>query len=176
MSFMGKTKKWLWALVASPLVMFVVLSLLLYVPSIQTWMVGKVVEYVSENTPCKVSVGKVRLLFPLDLRVQDFLLTQPNDSLPQSIDTVADVRNLVADVKLLPLLRGKIVVAGVDLRDARINTVRFIESAHVRGRVGRLFLQSDGIVPGDEFADITSVILKDANVQVALNDTVPEDT
>ena len=60
MSFMGKTKKWLWALVASPLVMFVVLSLLLYVPSIQTWMVGKVVEYVSENTPCKVSVGKVR--------------------------------------------------------------------------------------------------------------------
>ena len=173
---MGKAKKLLLALVLSPLVLFVVLTFLLYLPPVQQWMVGKVTDYVSENTSFKARVGKVRLAFPLDLSLQDVLLTQAGKSIQQPVDTIADVRNLVAGVQLLPLFSGKVVVDGVDLRDARINTAQLVDAACVKGRVGRLYLRSDEILLKRDYAEVTYAMLKDADVKVALNDSVPEDT
>lgn len=98
------------AVVATPIVILVLLAVLLYVPSVQNWAVRQVASYASESTGMTVRVDHVRLRFPLDLTVDGFLATQPNDSLRHKTDTIADARQLTVSVRLRPLFHGNVVV------------------------------------------------------------------
>ena len=91
------------AVVMTPLVLFVTLAVLLYLPPVQNWAVKQVAAYASEKTGMDISVGHVSLVFPLDLCIDHFRMIQPNDSLPQVKDTIADVQRLVVSVQLMPL-------------------------------------------------------------------------
>ena len=71
---MKKILKWLGIVLLSPIIIFLLLSVLLYLPPVQNWAAQKVCDYASENTDCDVSVGRVRLRFPLDLTIEDFKL------------------------------------------------------------------------------------------------------
>ena len=93
------------AVVATPIVILVLLAVLLYVPSVQNWAVKQVASYASESTGMTVRVDHVRLRFPLDLTVDGFLATQPNDSLRHKTDTIADARQLTVSVRLRPLFQ-----------------------------------------------------------------------
>ena len=68
------------AVVAPPIIILILLAVLLYVPPVQNWAVRQVASYASESTGMTVRVDNVRLRFPLDLTVNGFLATQPNDS------------------------------------------------------------------------------------------------
>ena len=173
---MKKYKIGLWSIIVSPLVLFIIFALLLYVPPVQNWAVKQVAAYVSEHTEWNASVGSVHLAFPLDLSVGELHLTKANDSIPTATDTVAQVRSFVADVKLMPLLQGNVVVDKLELSDVRLNTLSFIPSAQVRGTVGTLSLRSRGISLGHETVDVDYALLKNSNLTVLLNDIVPEDT
>lgn len=82
-----------------------ILAILLYIPPIQNWAVKKVMSYASEQTGMEISIERVKLVFPLDLGVDGFLMIQQNDSLPQVKDTIADVKNLIVEVQLKPLFK-----------------------------------------------------------------------
>lgn len=62
-------------------------------------------SYASEQTGMEISIERVKLVFPLDLGVDGFLMIQQNDSLPQVKDTIADVKNLIVEVQLKPLFK-----------------------------------------------------------------------
>lgn len=173
---MDKTKKRLFAILLSPFVLFVIMAVMLYLPPVQKWAVGAVTSYLSANTPWKVSVENVRLVFPLDLGVGNLCVAKANDSIPQQIDTIARVDDVVASVRLLPLLRNVVVVNNIDLRSVRLNTLDIIPSANVKGEVGRLHLKSRDINLLSEKVDVSSAIVSDTRLTVALNDTVAEDT
>lgn len=173
---MSKTKKILACVALAPFLLFFILACLLYVPSVQNWLVGKVTAYVTENTPWGVSVGRVRLVFPLDLGIDRFVLTQAGDSVAQQTDTIADVRDFVVDVKMLPLFSGDVVFNGFLLKDARINTCNLVSAARVYGKVGRLSLSSGGVGLGKHGVRLDKVGLRDADVVVMMSDSVPEDT
>lgn len=98
------------AVVATPIIILILLAVLLYVPPVQNWAVRQVASYASESTGMTVRVDNVRLRFPLDLTVNGFLATQPNDSLRHKTDTIADARQLVVSVRLRPLFHGNVVV------------------------------------------------------------------
>ena len=99
---MGKKRKqilrWLIAVILAPVVLFALLALLVYLPPVQNWLVGKVADYASEKTGMEISVGHVNLEFPLDLGVDDFKMISKGD-------TIADVEHLSVDVELLPLFK-----------------------------------------------------------------------
>lgn len=159
-----------------PVVLFVILAILLYIPSVQNWTVQKVAAYASENTGMDISVEHVSLVFPLDLGVDGFRITQRNDSLPQVRDTVADVHKLIVDIQLKPLFSKKVVINALEFNKTKINTAGFISSARVKGEVGRLFVSSPGIDLGRQTVDIGKALLDDARVDVALSDTAAQDT
>ena len=119
------------AVVATPIVILVLLAVLLYVPSVQNWAVRQVASYASESIGMTVRVDNVRLRFPLDLTVNGFLATLPNDSLRHKTDTIADALQLTASVRLRPLFHGNVVVDRLELADTKLNTARFIPSARV---------------------------------------------
>lgn len=164
------------AIVLLPFVIIVLLAILLYVPPVQNWAVRQAAAYASGAMDMTVSVERVSLRFPLDLGIYGFRATQPNDSLPSVTDTIADARLLVAGVKLLPLLDGKIDVKSISLQNAKVNTAQFVPSARVKGWVGSLRINPSEVWLSGSRVNLSKVRLSRADVDVALSDTVPEDT
>ena len=153
----------------SPVLLFVLLTILIYLPPVQNWLVDKVAAYASEQTGMEITVNHVDLSFPLDLGVDGVrVIHQP--------DTIADVERLVVDVQLLPLFGGKVVVNQLEINNTQLNTNGFVEAAKVKGRFGRLFVKSDGIDLHRETVEVNGARLEDAQLDIALNDSVPEDT
>ncbi len=173
---MKKVLLWIGAILLTPILLFVVLTVLLYLPPVQQWAVGKATAYASRETGMDISVGRIKLVFPLDLGVDDILVTRPSDSIPQFRDTIADISRVVVDVRLRPLFSGRVVVDELEISRAAINTVGLVPSAHVRGTLGRLAMKSRGIDLSQGTVHIDDAQLSDARVMVAFSDTVPEDT
>ena len=173
---MKKAFKWAGIAIGVPLLLILLLVLLLYFPPVQNWAAGKVAAYASEKTGMDISVGHVHLEFPLNLGVDDVKVLQPNDSLPGQKDTVADIRKLVVNVQMLPLLKKQVQIDALDFHDMKFNTTDFVEAARVRGNLKRLSLQSHGIDIGRESLRVDNAELSDGHIEVMMNDSVPPDT
>ena len=169
---MKRAMKWLAAVLLTPIVLFIILTLLLYCPPVQNWAVKQVASYASRQTGMDISVGNVRLAFPLDLEVNGFKMIKP--TVPP--DTVADVKRLVVDVSLLPLFSGQVEINALELNEAKVNTMDFIPSTRIKGKVGRLYLQSHGIDLSAETVKVNTAKLERSQLDIALSDSVPEDT
>ena len=176
---MDKRKKiglWTLGVVLSPLVLFVLLALLLYLPPVQNWAVKTAARMASESTGMNITVGHVSLRFPLDLALDNVRVLRQNDSLPQLKDTVADVKRAVADVQLLPLFKKQVNIDNLELCEMKMNTATFIHSARVKGRVGRVKLASHGIWLSGDSLKVDDALIDSAVLDIALSDTVPPDT
>lgn len=164
-----KWKKWGLVVLLTPLALFFLLAILLYIPAFQNFVVKQVTERVSTSTGMQVHIGRVALAFPLDLVVHDALVVDERD-------TLLDARSLRVDVQLFPLLKGVVNVDAITLNRVRLNTASLISDTQVRGTVGRLFLSSHGVDLGAETVLVDRAELSDAQVHVALSDTARKDT
>ena len=173
---MKKLLKWLGIAVLTPLLLFVILAALLYLPPVQNWVAQKVTSIASEKTGMDISVGHVNLEWPLDLGIDDFRMIKQNDSLPEVRDTIADIHKLIANVRLLPLLRQQVVIKELSLHQAKVNTNGFISDLRIKGRFEELWLQSKGIDLSQETVEVNGARLKDARLDIALSDTAAVDT
>ena len=166
---MKKALWWILGILLSPVVLFLILTALLYFPPFQNWAVDKVAAIASEKTGMQISVDHVDLSFPLDLGIDGFhILQQP--------DTIADVERMVVDVQLLPLLKHKVIINELEVNNAKFNTAQFVDAARVKGQFKRLALSSKGIDLDQQTVEVNGARLEDAFVDIALNDSVPEDT
>lgn len=182
---------------ATPIILVLLLMVAIYLPPVQNWAVHAASRYASEETGMDVTVGKVRLAFPLDLSVEGVKMVKQNDSLPQVRDTIADIKRAVVDVKLMPLFRSDVQIDEMELLQAKINTSTLIHEARIKGFVGRMAIESganasadgrkDGSFVGNgksvaeinldkSLVNINKVLMDDAHLDIALSDTVPEDT
>lgn len=173
---MKKYMKWVGVAVLSPMLLIILLTLLLYFPPVQNWAVRQVASYASESTSMDVSVRQVRLVFPLNLGVEGVKVLQPNDSIKNRKDTVADIGKMVVDVQLMPLFGGQVMVDRLDFTKMKVNTTNFIHEARIKGDIGRLYLKAHGIDLGKEHVNVNNALLADAKLSVELSDTVPPDT
>ena len=172
---MKKTKEkkgiWRWGIyvLVSPIILFLLLSIAIYVPPIQKFVVAQATEGLKEATGVDVSVEKVRLAFPLDLAVHGVVATERGD-------TLADIRALRVDVRMAPLFKGKIDVDGLTLFDAKLDTKDWIADLYLRGHIGKLSASSHGVDLSTEKVMLDNVELVNALVYVALSDTAAVDT
>ncbi len=166
-------KKVFWGIgivLLSPILLFIILSILLYLPPVQNWAVQKAADYASESTGMDISVGRVALKFPLDLSVEQVGVKQKGD-------TIAHVGHIIADVQLSPLFSGEVVVDAFEINNAKVNTADMIAAATVRGTVDRMSLKSRGISLNNETVELNGARLEGAWLDIQLNDTItPEDT
>lgn len=173
---MKRIFKWVGIAFLVPFLLFIALAILIYIPPVQNWIVKQVASYASEKTGMEISVEHVSLAFPLDLSIEGFKAIKQNDSLPQIKDTVADVKQLIADVRLIPLFKQQVEIDELKFNNLKLNTTDFIHEARIKGDIGLFCLQSHGIDIGKENLRIDNAMLKDANVIIELSDTVPPDT
>ena len=173
---MKKTLKWIGIAVLTPILLFVILAAILYLPPVQNWAVQKVAAIASEKTGMEITVGRVRLEWPLNLGLDDFRALHPNDSLSNVTDTIADARHLTADIQLWPLLKKRVVINQLSLQEAKVNTNGFIGDLRIKGDIGELWLRSNGIDMDKEQAEINGARLANSRLDIALSDTGAIDT
>ena len=173
---MKKWLKWMGIAVLSPLLLFIILAALLYLPPVQNWVVQNVTAIASEKTGMEISVGHVNLEWPLDLGINDFRVLHQNDSLPQVKDTIADIRKLVVNVRLLPLFSKEVVIEELSLQQSKINTNGFISDLRIKGEFDKLWLSSNGIDLSQETVEVNGARLSDAHIDITLSDTAAIDT
>ena len=173
---MRKGFKWIGIAVMTPVLLFIILAALLYVPPIQNWVAQKVVSIASEKTGMEISVGHVNLEFPLDLGIDDFRVLHQNDSVTDVTDTIADVRHLTVNVRLLPLLKKKVVIEELSFRQTKINTNGFIDDLRIKGQFQELWLASKGIDLDKETVLVNGARLSGAQIDLNLTDTAAVDT
>ena len=172
---MKRSLKWLVAIAATPVVLFLVLVALLYCPPVQNWAVKRVAAYVSARTGMEVSLDQVSLSYPLDLQLDGLRILRQNDSIPDRKDTVADVRRLVASVDLLPLLESRVEVNELTFTQLKANTVNFIGDLRIRGDLQRLHIVSHAVNLVGDSVRVNKADVEGGWIDVALGDTVPED-
>jgi len=166
---MKKAFAWIGFVLLSPILLFVIIAFLLYLPPVQNWAVDTVAKVASEETGMQISVDHVHLSFPLDLSIEGVKVVRESD-------TIADIKRLVVDVKLLPLIRQKVVVDKLELQQAKVNTHDFISDVQVRGSVGLLAVSSRSIDLSEGTVDVDGALLTDADITVLLSDTAAVDT
>ncbi|MCD8210667.1 MAG: hypothetical protein LUC37_03860 [Prevotella sp.] len=162
--------------IATLILIPILLGIIVYLPPVQNFAVKKVAAYVSKEMGMKVTLERVRLVFPLDLGVNNFLAVRESDSIKNGIDTIAEVKNLVLKVKLLPLLKSQVEVDNLDLSGVKLNTLNLLSDVSIKGVLSNLSLKSHGIDLKKEDIIVDESFLKGGNVDIVLSDTAKEDT
>ena len=168
--FMKRFLKWTLWIIFSPVILFVILSILLYIPPIQKSAVNAITSYLSENTDTKVSVKTLRLSFPLDLKLEDFQMHDRSNGL------LVGVESLIVDLRLSRLLHGQVDVEGITLNQGTVDTKKIIPGVSIKGMVGRFFVNSHGIDLKHTDVLVNRALLENSDVQILLNDSTSEDT
>lgn len=158
----------LWA-IGAVVALFLLLAVALYIPPVQNFAVRKVAEYASQKTGMTLRVERVRLAFPLDLALINTFASQKGD-------TVVDARSVRVNIALLPLLKSRVDIEGLEIYDSKINSVDLISDTQIKGRVGALKIQSHGIDLKNSLVNVDGGSLDNSNVTVLLSDTAKEDT
>lgn len=148
--------KWM----AFPFLILLLLPSLLYIPAVQDAVRGFVSEKVSEATGCQVSIGKFMLRFPLRLSVEELLVLDGNR------DTIASGRELDVKVRILPLLKGDVAVAGLTVKQAYYRMVSADSSMTLAARLQSFDLASSRIALMTEHIDLSEASLSGADVVV----------
>ena len=99
-----KFRWWMW-LIASPLILFILAIILLYLPPVQRFAVNKASDIASEQSGLDIRVGRLDLRFPLDLLVRDVLAVQPETG-----DTLLSVDQLKVELRFWKLFRKELEV------------------------------------------------------------------
>lgn len=173
---MKKVIKWGGIIVLVSALLITLITLLFYFPPFQNWAVKQASAYASQKMGMQISVGSVRLSFPLNLDLREVKVLEPNRKTKNLNDTVADISSMVADVQLLPLLRKQVMVDELVFNDMKVNTTHFIDNVCIKGNVGHMSLKAHGIDLSREHVQLNDALLKNANIIVELSDTVPPDT
>lgn len=151
-----------------PVVLILLVSVLLYLPPVQNFAVKKATEYASKATGMQIGIERIRLSFPLNLKVQGVeVLTSP-------ADTLLTLKSLTVNVKALPLLKKEVSVEAIDLEDAKVNTGTFIEGMEIKGILGRLHAKADNIDLAKEQGTLNSIDLSDTAITLLMNDTTTQ--
>ena len=164
-----KALKWLGITVATPIALFLLLAILLYIPPVQNFAVHQVANYLSGNLGMDVRIDKVRLAFPLDLAVHHMTAIEKGD-------TLLNADRLRLNVKLMPLFEGRADVDGFELYGLVIDTKSYISDTRIKGHAGQLTAAAHGVDWEKELVNLDHARLHDADIYVTLSDTAKKDT
>lgn len=156
--------KWVSWVILTPILLFVVLMILLYVPPVQNFLRKQATAYASQATGMQINVGRIDLRFPLNLLVRDVEVIQVPD-------TLLTLASLNVHVQAIPLFKGKIEVDDITIQRVAVNSANLIEGMQVRGVLGHFFLESHGVDLGNELAVINRAELSDTHIGLVLTDT-----
>lgn len=166
---MKKFLKWCGIIISIPFALFIIISILIYIPPVQEFIVRKAASAASAAAGMDISVGRISLSFPLNLNIH-------NVSAVQEKDTLLSAGKITLKVQMKPLLRKQVEIDAFSLKEISLNTMNMISGLALKGELGELYLESHGVALSPETAVINSFILKDTHMDICIADTAAADT
>ncbi|MCC8197746.1 MAG: hypothetical protein LIP06_04015 [Tannerellaceae bacterium] len=154
--------KWVGIICLIPIVLVLLLSVLLYLPAFQNFIISKAVGYANQATGLDISVRKLHLSFPLKLTVEGMQVISP------PADTLLVAEKLDAHIKPLPLLKKEVYFHAFDLDRVVLNTDTLIDGVKATGHFEKLHLSTPEINLKQEHATIHAIELTDADISLIL--------
>lgn len=141
------------------LLFILLLPIMIYIPFIQDGLKDTACGFASEATGMTIRIDKFRLKFPLDVKFDGVLV------LTEKGDTMIQARSLIADVKILPLLKMDAQINRVNLLDGKYNMVSEDSSLTMRIKAGNLrFDGGSNLDLKNSHISLRNPVLKDADV------------
>ena len=162
--------KWLAVAAVTPIVLFFLFAIVIYLPPVQQMVKEEVTARLSRDMGMDISVERVRLAFPLDLSLEHFKAVE-------GTDTLAAAGALRLEVKVLPLLRGCISIAGFELWRMQVDTKSHLSDIRLSGKIGMVGLEVPAVADlKNKLVDVNKIELSKSDIQVILSDTAKKDT
>ena len=147
------------------IVIFILLiPVLLYVPPVQTFVKNIACNVVKKSTGMDISIDRFRLKWPVDISLQGVTILEATG------DTMVNAKELIADVKLRPLLNLDVQINRLDLIDGYYRMLSPDSSMLLRLKAG--FLSVDDKSQAnlrDMNIALNKAILKDGNVSLVMD-------
>lgn len=153
-----------------PVILFLLVSALFYIPAVQNAAVGVTAGYLSEKFRMEIRIENVRVAFPFHFSARNFYAVN------RSNDTLFMLGKLTARVRLRPLLRGNISVRGITLEKLKINTSGLLDNILIKGEIGEACLDAAFVLPTEKTALISRFELQNADIDFCYCDTAAKDT
>ena len=146
------------------LVFILLLPAAVYIPFVQDFLIEVACKAASKSTGMQIEVDRFRLHFPLDVELENLRVIEAHG------DTMVSARSLLADVKMLPLLKMDVQINRVRLLDGQYNMVSSDSSLNMGIRAGMLQFEGGSRVNLKK-SDIRlrGSRLEDAKVSIAMN-------
>lgn len=159
--------------ILAPVVLLILISVSLYIPPLQNFAIERATEYASKSTGMDISIGKIRLSFPLKLVVGNIQVVNP------PADTLLSLNELHVRIKLMPLLKKRVEIDAVEIQQVAVNSGKLIQGMHLKGTLGKLHLKANYVDLANEHATLNEISLADTDLTLFMNDTtqtVPDST
>ena len=100
------------------LVIFLVVTIALQFPSVQTYLTGKITTWASEQTGAEISVERVAIRFPGSIGIKGVYVEDENG------DSLLYAGGIFADLRITSLMRNRINIGSLSLEDLTANIIR----------------------------------------------------
>lgn len=157
-------KTLLWT-VAGVLGLVVVMLVLLYLPPVQDFATEKALSMINSKGDMQIKVNRLRLRFPLDLRVDSLrMVTQGMEIAASRAD---------ASVAVLPLLKGHVNARLIGLRDAVVNIGTPDSSLYMRARLMKAGIKDASVGLASQKIDIGLLTASGGDIDMVMTpDTI----
>lgn len=140
------------------------IPVLIYVPPVQTFIKNIACKEVEKATGMKISIDRFRLKWPLDLSLQGVTVIEATG------DTMVYAKEVIADVKMRPLLNLDVDVNKLSLLDAGFNMVAPDSSMTLKIKAGELVVDDKTSVDIKTLdINLNKVYLKDGNLSLVMD-------
>lgn len=143
------------------LIVLILVPTLLYIPFVQNFIRDKVENYVSTHTDMKLSIGYIRLAFPLNLAIDRVFVEQ-------EADTLLYCDQLRLNIALWPLINQQVHIRNFALDQTVVHYTDTTSNLTLQARIGTLRLRTNGIDLKQHVADLRTVELTDGTVHLSI--------
>lgn len=151
-------------IIITPILLVWAICILLYLPPLQRYATDKIEEAVAQNSDYRLSIGELRLSFPLKLTINKFSLSKEEHIIAQG-DAIA------INISILPLLWGEAEINYILMEHLTIDSDDLIEGTRIAGNVEHFRGVARNINFTKENADIRQLHLNGADINLYLNDS-----
>lgn len=155
----------------SPIVLFVLLTIALYLPFVQDWATKLACRELSEATGLSVNVERVRITPLFDVDLKQLSVTEPSDG-----SHLLKVESCVLDLDMTKLLGGRVGVDALDLNDGFVDSKQWIDELILKGKIDEFHVNVHDIELKNHNINITGASLKGCDVDILMRDTTIIDT
>lgn len=134
---------------------------LLYIPGVQNFIRRQAEIQVERHLGMELSIGRIRLSFPLRLVITETMLREQHDTLLQC-------GRFALDVDPLPLLRRQVDVRKLQVEETRLNYRDSISGMSVSGSIGSLTLRTNRIDLATREIDLREIDLSQSTIDLTL--------